>query len=49
MFRAKKAEDGSILEDENAEVEIDFMGGGKKRLVGGTAVHFLKAMGKFMG
>jgi hypothetical protein len=46
MFRVKKAEDGSIALTN--EVEIEFIGGTKTRLVGETAKHFLSAMGKLI-
>jgi len=44
MFRLKKAEGGAIAEPK--EVEIEFIGGTKTRLVGETANHFLSAMAK---
>jgi hypothetical protein len=47
MFRLKKAEDGTIAEPN--EVEIEFIGGTKTRLVGQTATHFPSAMGKLVG
>lgn len=45
-FRIKKAEDGSIPVD--GEVEVEFVGGSKTRLVGPTAQHFLIAMEKLL-
>jgi hypothetical protein len=46
MFRLKKAEDGTIAEPN--EVEIEFIGGTKTRLIGETAKHFLSAMDKMI-
>ena len=48
MFRAKKGSDGSVLEKDSAEVEITFIGGGKTKLIGMTAWHFITAMSKLM-
>lgn len=46
MFRLKKAEDGNIADPE--ELEIEFIGGTKTRLVGETAKHFLSAISKLI-
>ena len=42
MFRIKKVADGTIPDD--GEVEIEFIGGSKTKLVGQTAKHFLDAI-----
>ena len=44
MFRYKKDPDRSMTVPE--EVEIDFMGGGRTKLYGETARHFVNAMSK---
>jgi len=46
MFRLRKAEDGSFVQP--YDLEIEFMGGTKTRLVGDTARHFLSGLNKLI-
>lgn len=45
-FRLKKADDETIAEP--YDIEIEFISGTKKRLVGETAKHFLSAIEKII-
>jgi hypothetical protein len=46
MFKLRKAEDGTLAQP--YDLEIDFIGGTKTRLVGDTARHFLSGIDKLI-